>query len=331
MPERDRSMMRLPVGRTIRWRMIGHRVVGERGVVLAEDARLGIGSPWVEDSGLKRVWAPPTWDIHMDGEAIFTGETLVYMIRFSGGKFRVHWENSKSTVLLGLVSEGRMWGSQDGRESAVFTPGQGSIVFPGDIFEMDISPGARSIVVECPLTVLTGHNLGPHETPLVINGENTLAESVRDFAAGVLRTNLTGPLNTILTDQLLSEMLVGMVLTAAGIGHLKQTHRSDLYAAALALIAARFMDPDFSVKPLASMLQTSVRTLQSVFAAQGEIVSRTIRDRRLREAQRLLTGPEHAHLSVQQIAELTGFSNTRRMRRAFDAASLPLPGRRTAQ
>lgn len=320
-------MMRLPVGQTVRWRMIGHKIIQEGGVVLADDVRLGIGSPWVDDAGLKRLWGPPVWDLHIDGEAVFTGEILVYTMAFSGGRYRLQWEGRKTTVLLSLVSEGQMSANQEGRPGVVLVPGQGSVVFPGDVADIEIAPGTRLVTVECPLTVLNGHNLGPKQTPMVISGD-TLAESVRDFAAGVLRTNLKGPLNNFLTDQLLSEMLVGMVLTAAGIGHLQQSQKSDLYAAAMALISARFMNPDFALKPLASLLETSVRTLQTVFAARGELVSHAIRDRRIREAQRLLSSPEFAALSTQEIAELAGFGNSRRMLRSFHTASLAVPNRR---
>lgn len=318
--------MRVPVGQALRWRMIGHRIVQDGGVILADDVRLGVGSPWIGEACVKNVWAPPSWDLHMDGEAIFTGETLVYLITFSGGHYKFHWDQNNTTVTLALVSEGQVSGTQDGRSSTLVA-GQGGIIFPGDTLEVDISPGARVVHVECPLSVLKGHSVARHPTPMVIDRQNSLAQSVREFAAGVLQADLSGPLNTFLTDQLLGEMLVGMVLTAAGIGHLEQSRRSDLYASAKALISARFMDPDLSLKPLAAMLQTPVRTLQSAFAARDEVVSRAIRDRRLTEAQRLLNGAEFAQLSVEEIAKLTGFDSAQRMRRAFDAVDLPSPGR----
>ncbi|KJL24285.1 DNA-binding transcriptional activator FeaR [Microbacterium azadirachtae] len=133
------------------------------------------------------------------------------------------------------------------------------------------------------------------------------------------------PLNTYFAEQLLGEMIIGATLGAAGAQRLQRTVHGDTYTEAMSLVSTRYMDPDFTSGKLANLLGTSPRRLQQIFAGKGLRVKDAIRDRRLTEARRLLADSNHRPTSIEQIAQISGFGDALRMRRAFQAVQLPTP------
>jgi AraC-like DNA-binding protein len=294
------------------------------GTMLPELLNRGLGTAWEGDLGLFHVWTPDSHNVHMDGEAFFTGRINVVSATIGGGRFRLHHDAQKVTVFMGLLEAGQVTMHLPTGDVS-FGPGSGMAVLPGDDYSSTFSRGSRVIFVECPIELLDDYDLRKTASPLTFGPIGTLAEPIRDFAAAVLRNVPRDPLNAYFAEQLLSEMIIGATLGAAGAQKLQGTVRRDTYSEAMSLVSARYMDPDFTPGKLAALLGTSPRRLQQIFAGKGLQVKDAIRDRRLTEARRMLADTNHRWTTIDQISQLSGFGDALRMRRAFHAARLPNP------
>lgn len=320
MPTRS---IRVPTHRRFHWTVVGDRMIID-GTMLPGRLEHGMGTAWEGDLGLFHVWTPDSHNVHMDGEAFFTGSVNVVSATVGGGRFRLHHDAQKVTVFMGLLEAGQVT-LHLATGDASFGPGAGMALLPGDDYSGTFSPGARVIFVECPVELLREYDVHKATWPLTFGAEGTLAEPIRDFAAAILRSTPVDPLNTYLAEQLLSEMIIGATLGAAGAQRLQRTVRGDTYSEAMSLVSARYMDPDFAPGRLAVLLGMSPRRLQQVFAGNGLQVKDAIRDRRLTEARRMLADANHRLTSIDQIAQISGFGDALRMRRAFQAVQLPAP------
>lgn len=315
--------IRVPTHRKFRWTVVGNRMIID-GAMLPDNLNEGLGTAWEGDPGLFQVWTPDSHNIHMDGEAFFTGRINVVSVTIGGGRFRLHHDAQKVTVLLGLLEAGQATLHLQGKDET-FGPGAGMAVLPGDDYATTFSPGSRAIFIECPVDLLREYNVKRAAVPLTFGSAGTLAEPIREFASAILRSVPGNALNTHFVEQLLSEMIIGATLGAVGVQQLQKTTQRDPYAEAMSLVSARYMDPDFTAGKLAILIGTSPRRLQQVFAANGLRVKDAIRDRRLTEARRMLSDIDHRQTSIDQISKLSGFGEALRMRRAFQAARLPSP------
>lgn len=137
----------------------------------------------------------------------------------------------------------------------------------------------------------------------------------------------TGDRHTGLTlyfmERLLQEMIVGVVV--ASLRPRNERATSDLYSAALSIIAARVGDPDLTAASVALELNASLRTLQRQFSSRGATIDRSIRRARVRHATSLLEDPAYATLSVEQISHTCGLANGSSLARAFAAEGQPPP------
>ncbi|WP_295014239.1 helix-turn-helix domain-containing protein [uncultured Microbacterium sp.] len=84
-------------------------------------------------------------------------------------------------------------------------------------------------------------------------------------------------------------------------------------------------DPDFTVAELADELHVSLRHLERAFAEGGTTPAATLRALRVEVAESLLTDPDLAELSIDEVAAHSGFSGALQLRRALRAAGLPSP------
>ncbi|PQZ92156.1 hypothetical protein CQ018_11565 [Arthrobacter sp. MYb227] len=84
---------------------------------------------------------------------------------------------------------------------------------------------------------------------------------------------------------------------------------------ALELVLERGLDPELTVTAIAELLHVSVRQLQRAFVLDLPLSLVLMRHRAV-HAQKLLTQPQTATMSLTWIAQKSGFSNSRTLRRA---------------
>lgn len=93
------------------------------------------------------------------------------------------------------------------------------------------------------------------------------------------------------------------------------------------LITLEFGDPELTPNHIAARLGVSTRTLERIFAGQGESIVRRTYDERVRQAARLLTDAGAAHRSVTEIAFACGFNDASHFGRVFAARMHMTPSR----
>src|SRR5690606_12003261 len=86
---------------------------------------------------------------------------------------------------------------------------------------------------------------------------------------------------------------------------------------ALAVIAQQRGDAELTPARVAREVQSSLRRVQVTFADAGTTVAGEIRRQRGRLAYSLLTDSRYDVLSIEQIAERSGFGTTMSLRRAL--------------
>ncbi len=231
----------------------------------------------------------------------------------------VYRRNSVATTIITIIVTAGASIAHSGDQEITLAPGDGLIHFPGDEILVYAAEGTRFTVIGTPLTNVAGHNPDPIRTPLFFTGHGTLSESIASFAQTVLRSKVSGPLNTYIFDQLINEMILGTVLASTGLTPERPNHAAGLQREAQALIAAKATDPRFDVRELAASLNVSIRKLQGIFG-DGPGIAATIKQRRLQEAQHLLTDQRYGGLTVNEVAHLAGFGSANTLRRAFHEA-----------
>ena len=95
--------------------------------------------------------------------------------------------------------------------------------------------------------------------------------------------------------------------------------RAALYLEARQTIALRCGDPNLGPARIARDMNVSTRTLERIFAANGESIMRRVYDERVRQAAISLTAPQFADRSVTEIAFACGFNDASHFGRTFAA------------
>ncbi|UXW86763.1 helix-turn-helix domain-containing protein [Microbacterium azadirachtae] len=132
------------------------------------------------------------------------------------------------------------------------------------------------------------------------------------------------PLTDYLVEQMLTEMVFGVLVEAAPRVDLVGGHRHAIEKAR-SLLLTRRADPEYDVEALARDMHMSIRHLQRLFAAEGSTVASELRRARVNLARGLISNPENLVLDIAEIAWLSGFGEAAKMRRAFAWAGLPSP------
>lgn len=91
----------------------------------------------------------------------------------------------------------------------------------------------------------------------------------------------------------------------------------DLVRRATGILRQRLDQPGLVAGDVAQDLGVSVRTLHRVFSAQGATFARTLRQRRIEQATRLLEQVRLSHLSMAQIGRRCGYADTSHFVREF--------------
>lgn len=119
------------------------------------------------------------------------------------------------------------------------------------------------------------------------------------------------------TEQLLTEMAGSMLLDRFGVGWSAGSPAAVLRDRAIAVIAQSRADPSLNAEAVAHAVQASLRRVQAAFADVDNSISAEIRRQRARLAKSLLTDSRYDVLSIEQVAEQSGFGTTMSLRRAL--------------
>lgn len=119
------------------------------------------------------------------------------------------------------------------------------------------------------------------------------------------------------TEQLLTEMAGSLLLDRFGGGWSTGSPTEALRDRATAVIAQSRADPTLNAEAVARAVQSSLRRVQAAFAEVDNSLSAEIRRQRARLAKSLLTDSRFDVLSIEQVAEQSGFGTTMSLRRAL--------------
>jgi AraC-like DNA-binding protein len=95
--------------------------------------------------------------------------------------------------------------------------------------------------------------------------------------------------------------------------------RAAVFMGACQVIARKVGDVDLSPDEVAREMNVSTRTLERVFAANGQTIMRHVLGERLRQAAAMLSAPKAVHRTVAEIAFACGFRDASHFGRAFAA------------
>lgn len=98
-----------------------------------------------------------------------------------------------------------------------------------------------------------------------------------------------------------------------------------LFEVAMRVISSHCRDGGLTSVSLARDLASSVRQVQRVFRARGTSPAREIRLARVARAQEILRDPGAEGLTIEDVAQHSGFADADSMRRAFRLAAEPAP------
>lgn len=148
-----------------------------------------------------------------------------------------------------------------------------------------------------------------------------LDASMQRFVAGLLEADSqASAIEQYAIEQLVMEMSGAVLLDRVGAVTGQGTPHEVLRGRATAVIAQQCGDPGLNPTQVAREVQSSLRQLQLVFAESGGSVAGEIRRQRARLAHSLLMDSRYDVLSIDQIAQRSGFHSPMSLRRALDEA-----------
>lgn len=162
--------------------------------------------------------------------------------------------------------------------------------------------------------------LPEHAVPMI--ARSLIDLSMHAFAAALFQHDRQATaIENYAAEQLLMEMCGAILLDRlSGAGRGAGSPKDVLRDRAMAVIAQQCADIELNPARVAREVQASLRQLQTVFAEIDTTVATEIRRRRVRLAHQLLTDSRFDVLSIDQIAERSGFGTAMSLRRALQEA-----------
>ncbi|PVE97120.1 helix-turn-helix domain-containing protein [Microbacterium sp. TPD7012] len=153
-----------------------------------------------------------------------------------------------------------------------------------------------------------------------------LDRAMQDFVEGLLEADERATaIERYAVEQLVVEMGGAILLDRVGAVSGQGSPRAVLRDRAIAVIAQQCGDPSLTPTQVAREVQSSLRQLQLVFAEAENSVAGEIRRQRARLARSLLVDSRYDVLSIEQIAQRSGFQSPMSLRRALDEAYRATP------
>ncbi|WP_307362465.1 AraC family transcriptional regulator [Microbacterium murale] len=195
----------------------------------------------------------------------------------------------------------------------------GLIVAPHGIArQVRFNESWRVLIAQMPRAALTAFVPQLPNAVSAFPDRRLLDQAMKSFLTEVIdRNESTSAIERYAIEQLVMEMGGAVLLDRLGTGGVHGSPRAVLRDRALAVIAQQGADLSLTPSRVAHDVSSSLRHLQSIFAEAGTTVAGEIRRQRARLARSLLTDSRYDVLTVEQVAQRSGFGNAMSLRRAL--------------
>ncbi|WGD37030.1 AraC family transcriptional regulator [Lysinibacter sp. HNR] len=237
---------------------------------------------------------------------------------------------SEFRIRYNFVLEGTVAYRQRGRITRV-TAGETVVVCEREPYAMLFSERTRMLTVACPETapffetVLPGGDAERQGRSLSstrirrLPASSLTATASRAFFQALLRPQVFPllPVEQVRVTRAIDATLFALLAEAGGLNGGDSTPSAEERSIIRAFIASNFSIPGLSTSEVAAHYGMSVRSLQRLFSGSGESVSGMIQHRRLEHAVAMLHDERCDELSVEEVAQRSGFTSADQLRRVM--------------
>jgi AraC-like DNA-binding protein len=234
----------------------------------------------------------------------------------------------EASVRIHFIASGvvryRSQRSANGVAGAVARAGQAVITADPTTLEVTSTSGYSITSIAIPREAVAGLGVDPPDLQEV-PPSSPLLDPVATFigkAALVSDASVTG-FSKYYFDRLLHEMVLSLVIETMSAHHVARP--AETFSLAMAIIAAQYADPAFSVRGLARELRMSTRQVERAFQERSTTVTREVRSARLEQAAAMLRDAAYRALTIDEIGRYVGFSGGSSLARAMMRAGRPSP------
>lgn len=207
-------------------------------------------------------------------------------------------------------------------ESAAVEAGSAFLVLQDRHSHILVGRATEVLSIVMPADVARGPGIDPESLHLVPIVSDLLAPAI-DFMSRALTTARESSLVMYFLERIIQEMVVGLLIDSSRMTLVPKS--PETVSVAMTLIAARCQDPALTASSLAQDLSISLRQLERLFAKRSTTVAREIRRARMQHAISLLSDRSYAALSIDQIAQYSGFANGSSLARAMASEGMSSP------
>jgi AraC-like DNA-binding protein len=197
-------------------------------------------------------------------------------------------------------------------------------------FELDLEGLCRQLIVKMPAHWIEARVARPDQLIGTVLQDHPLSRLLaRYLADGLEMADAVTPA----TAEMFAEHTIDLVTQAiaeiqsGGAPPPPDAWHAAMFLRACRMIAREFGDPDLRPLRIARALHISTRTLDRIFAEQGESVMQRIFEERVGRTATLLASPAAAHRSITEIAFACGFHDSAHFTRTFAARMGMTPSR----
>lgn len=247
------------------------------------------------------------------------GSVTIWQLRAEAAELTVHSEPDDCDYFtFTFLVEGRLLAKH--RDEPWLSFSDSLIIAPhGGDRRVRFDGTTRLLAVRVPRSELSGFVTQLPAAPQVLRDQRVLERALLGFLEAVVSDSRTGSaIDRYAIEHLVLEMCGAILLDRTGTLWTQGTPSTALRDRALAVIVQQCEDPDLTPARLAQSVQSSLRQLQAVFAEAGLTIAGEIRRHRARLARATLVDSRFDALSIEQVAERSGFNTAMSLRRALN-------------
>lgn len=244
------------------------------------------------------------------------GSVTIWDVRAEAAEVRMRPEpEHRDSFSFIFVREGQVLSKHRGEPWLVFE--NALVVAPyGVDRRLRVDGPTRAIAVRVPSSELTGFVTELPASPKVLQDQRVLDRALLAFLEAVMSVSGGSAIDHYAIEHLVLEMCGAILLDRLGTTWTGSPSTA-LRDRALAVIAQQCEDAELTPARVARDVQSSLRQLQAVFAEAGVTIAGEIRRHRARLARATLSDNRFDVLTVEQVAERSGFGNATSLRRAL--------------
>ncbi|TQF74148.1 helix-turn-helix domain-containing protein [Rhodococcus spelaei] len=220
-----------------------------------------------------------------------------------------------SYVALGCVRAGTAGLEQD-RTTILAKAGDVVYVDFGRSFELDLSDRSDVAFIYLPRTLLAAKSLDPRNLSGTVLSGSPLGVALAGLLEPLTAHEPTSSAEISLIEHAVVDLALAVVRQssdrAGDPGDMTMGNRARVHR----FIETNFADPGLNVDRVAAGINVSTRYLHKLMEGEDRTVYGLIRARRVRFGVELLSDPDHANLSIGQIARRSGFAGLSQFGRA---------------